>query len=422
MSKIENELDIKRYDIYISIFLVINFILAVFSTVRNVILHYKGILSPGLFCDHIWIYRECAYALRGIDMSEAIRLGIFLDGIGQVSASSTWPWAKILGVVVHGAFLSEKASQIYAVGLYILLILATCLLCYRKLIASDHIPDSIVNRIQVVFLFLSSWYYVYLACAFNNGSFVCLAIIAAIALIDDKPVLAGVIMAFAMIKAQIAIPFFVVFLIRRKWKVIWTSVLVVLSSWVTSCILMHITPWEQIKNLLHGQMSGSSAAFLRYGMFDFIMLFDNSKALLCMILSALTGLIILVFIEKKVIDKDLQGEYVYLSYYHAAIVALLWMYTTKCDYLILTIVAFGMLEMWHKSKKGLCMFLFCLGIIGCSLMNLTNLLGQGLAKVGIIDVSLAQPLEGRFDTVLLLLMITVLSLLIRRRNKRCAFQ
>lgn len=398
-----------RIDTYMLLFLVINFVLAVFSIVRNLILHYRGFLKPGLFADHIWIFRECAYALRGLDMSEAIKTGTTLEGIPLEPASSTWPWAKVLGIIVHGAFLDESSSCIYAVVLYATLICITCILICKKLL-NDNITDvSTVSRLQAIFLFLSSWYYVYLAVAFNNGSFVCLAIIIAITIIDDRPVLSGIIMAFAMIKAQIAIPFFVVLLIRKKWKVIWTSVSIVVFSWVTCCILTSITPWKQIINLLTGQMGGSSADFLRFGMFDFILLFDNSKALLSMILSAITGLVLLCFIELKYISDDLKQNYTYLSYYDAAIVSMLWMYTTKCDYLILTLVALGALEMWNTSDKNISSLVFCIGVMACSLMNLTNLFSRLLAKAGVINSSMAQPLEGRFDTIMLLMLLTIIT-------------
>ena len=47
-------------------------------------------------------------------------------------------------------------------------------------------------------------------------------------------------------------------------------------------------------------------------------------------------------------------------------------------------------------------------ILGCTIMNLTNILTQILARVGVIAVDFAQPLEGRLDTVLLLVMMIVL--------------
>lgn len=416
-SELKNMNKKNKNDTYTLLFLVINFILAIFSVIRNLILHYHGFLKPGLFADHIWIYRECAYAIRGLDMSEAIKTGTTLKGIPLEPASSTWPWAKVLGIIVHGAFLGEKASCIYAVFFYAILICIACLLICRKMLGNNGTDGDIIYKLQVIFLFLSSWYYVYLAIAFNNGSFVCLAIIIAITLIDDDPVIAGIIMAFAMIKAQIAIPFFVVFLIRKKWKVIWTSVSIVVFSWITCCIMTHITPWQQIINLLTGQMNGSSADFLRFGMFDFILLFDNSKALISMVLSAITGLILLVFIELKYMNNDIKQNYTYLSYYDAAIVSMLWMYTTKCDYLILTLVALGILEMWYKSGKDLSAFVFCIGIMACSLMNLTNLLGQFLAISGIIDKSMAQPLEGRFDTVMLLILLAVITYRINNSDR-----
>jgi hypothetical protein len=393
----------------VSFLLGINLVLVVISVVRNIILHIR---SSELFCDHIWIYRECSLALKGMDMSEAIK-----NGIGTVAVSSTWPWAKILGIIVHGAFLTESASLIYEVVFYFVFVSVSCILISKRLFKESEVTGSGVNKLQVILVFLSSWYYVYLACAFNNGSFVCLAIMLALVFADDNPILTGIIMAFAMIKAQIALPFFVVFLFRKKWKVIWTSVSIVLLSWLSCCILTHITPWRQISNLLNGQLEVSGPIWMRYGMFDFIMLFDNSKALLSMILSIIAGLAMLVFAELKGIDDEIKRDYKYLSYYDAAIVSLLWMYTTKCDFLILTVVALGALEMWQRSIKDRYALLVCGGIMACMLMNLTNLVARAMALVGIIEAPMAKPLEGRFDSVLLLIVFSVITYVVRKKDE-----
>lgn len=373
-------------------FLIINFILAVISCVRNILLHYEKVFPP-LFCDHMVYYNKCRMVLERTNAADA------------ATSALTWPWTYILGIVIHGAFFDLATSKLYSCVLYLIIISSTSIVVCNTIATKS---KSI--KLSVILVFLSSWYYVYLVCAFNQGSLVCLLIILALALIDEYPILTGIIMAFAMAKAQIALPFFVFFFFRKKWKTIFTSMAIVMGAWILYCFLTASTPMEQLGYLLFKRTAAGAGdlSYLRFGMFDFILLFDNSKSFISLILSIVVGLFLLVFLELKVIPLEMKKKYTYLSFWPASICCLLWFYTTKCDYLILTIVALGLMEWWIKSQRSMQDTLFVLCVFGCTIMNPTNILGQLLAKIGIIDYSMAQPLEGRFDTILLLIMLAVL--------------
>lgn len=389
----------KKYDIsekIIFFFLLLNFCLAVFSCVRNVLLHYRDVFPP-LFCDHTVLYNECRLTLERIN----------IQNMARSSHACAWPWTRVLGILVHGAFLSPGASRVYSCLLYLVFISLTAFAVCRTVAAGSR---RIVTA-SVALIFLSSWYYVYLVCAFNNGSLVCILIILALAVMDEHPVTAGIIMAFAMVKAQIAFPFFVVFLFRKKWKTIFTSVGIVVGAWALYCVLTASTPVEQLGYLLFGRTDVGYQSYLRFGMFDFILLFDNTKSMTALFLSAAAGLALLVFVELKAVPAELKRDYRYLSYFAPAVCSLLWFYTTKCDYLVLTVVALGLMEWWAGSRRSTGGTLFVLCGFGCTLMNLTNILAQLLAGAGLIDPAMAQPLEGRFDTVLLLIMLAALGVM-----------
>lgn len=387
-------------DVIVALLLSLNMIATIIISIRNVILHYRDVFPP-LFCDHIVIYNECKLTLDRINIAEV------------QGRSSTWPWTRIMGIFVHGSFLNLLNSEIYSCILYAIVITVTSVVVYRVLRT-----DKKILSYATILVFLSSWYYVYLACAFNNGSLVCILIILALAVIEDRPITAGVIMAFAMVKAQIAFPFFVCFLIRKKWKTIITSVSIVCSMWAIYSVWIWSSPMEQLQHLLFGKVAIGSKPFLRFGMFDFILLFDNSKSLLALLLSIIVGLILLVVIETKFIPLRIKSDYVYLSYVAPAICCLLWFYTTKCDYLILTIVALGMMEWWIKTDRDFIKTVFLLAMFGCTLVNFTNILAQLLFKFGVISAEMMQPLEGRFDTLLLLGVLVVLVGLFNK-NSNC---
>lgn len=381
-------------------FVLFNFALMIMSCIRNVIFHYRG-LPPVLFCDHFWLYEECKYTLQGL----------FIGDITDLAAS--WPWTRFLGIFVHGSFLTQDMSVIYSFVIYTTVIITTIIFVCDNLKVR-----TLLDKLTIVFILLSSWYYVYLVCALNNGSLVCLLLILLLTLVDKHPYYAGIVLAFALVKAQLVVPIFLIFLLRKKWKTIITSICIVISSWITYSIMTSSTPWKQLYHLLFSVSSRGDNSYWRFGMFDFILLFDNSKSMIVLPLSVIGGLSILIFIERKVITDKIKNDYIFLSYFHAAICTLLWFYTTKCDYLILTIVALGAFEVWKTSKKTykemLCLFfVFC-----CTLMNPTNILSQILAKLKIIPSAMAQPLEGRFDTILLIVLLVFFAHLINQNRTK----
>ena len=56
--------------------------------------------------------------------------------------------------------------------------------------------------------------------------------------------------------------------------------------------------------------------------------------------------------------------------------------------------------------------------MACTLMNLTNLMGQFLAGTGIIDVYWTKPLEGRLGIIMLLLLLVIISVVVCKQGKR----
>ena len=76
----------------------------------GLVVYYLFFVGIG-FIDHGWLWSECACTLYGIDSAQAIKEGLYIEGIGGLPVStSTFPWTKVIGVFIHGSFLDYKSS------------------------------------------------------------------------------------------------------------------------------------------------------------------------------------------------------------------------------------------------------------------------------------------------------------------------
>lgn len=169
-------------------------------------------LKDGIyFSDHEWWWKECACVLKGIDPAEAIRQNmVFADLGGSLpSSTATLPWAKVIGSVIHGAFLSYEASRIYYVLLNCLVFIGTICLIKKALVKKY--KDEKLAWLGIISIF-SSWYIVDWIQVGNNASIVCFCVISAICLMDDHEWIAGFLLGIAMIKPQIVLPFYIIWL------------------------------------------------------------------------------------------------------------------------------------------------------------------------------------------------------------------
>lgn len=73
--------------------------LVIFNIINCVSHIYKYNMSAN---DFLWVWKECACALKGIDVFDAISKQMYIDGIGYMPvASATVPWARIIGNIIH---------------------------------------------------------------------------------------------------------------------------------------------------------------------------------------------------------------------------------------------------------------------------------------------------------------------------------
>jgi hypothetical protein len=240
---------------------------------------------------------------------------------------------------------------------------------------------------------LSSWYLADLVTANNNATMICALIIIAIVIEDEHEVLSGVLIAFAMIKAQIVLPFCFVWLLKKKWKLLVTAAGIDIVCWLTSVVVTGVSPIRQLSNLVNMRVE-MTEGYLVYGIFDGLRSFGVSSTMV-LALSMFLGCILLVLgfcLTDRVLPKELK----WFRWSLPAMVSVFWCYKSQCDYNILMIVALMLVELWCTNKESRTIVIVVI-IEVLMLMKPISAVSAGLDWMGVINRDEAYYMVNRID-------------------------
>lgn len=253
---------------------------------------------------------------------------------------------KSYGSVSTWRFLSYEMSCVYYSVLNVLIFGTVLWLVYRKLCVHNH--DKAIAGLGV-FGMLTSWYITDWVLKGNNATLVCLFVIGAICLLDTHENWAGILLALALIKPQIAGPFFLVFLLKKKWRPVIISSTIVLSCWGMSIWITGVGPIRQLSNILYLRVN-LQESYLVYGIFDGLQRWGISNTTV-LAMSMFIGIIITVVLV-WILEKYKVKQGVFTVYVIPAVVSIFWCYKSQCDYNILMIVAIALVEYWYISVQS----------------------------------------------------------------------
>lgn len=308
--------------------------------------------------DYIWIWKECAAALRKYDVIEAIRNNIFISGVGQMTMprSATTPWARIMGNVIHPGFLPEKLAIVYGVVIYFLVIVWTW---YK---VSEHCKewsiDNWYRRALFTLFVISPIYWSAEIGCWNNGVVLgYLAFLAAIYSEDNKEYLAGFLIGLASIKPQISALFFIAFLVRGKYKTIVSAIITILSSWGIYCIGSKVNPIVDLFSFLGG--TNNTEDFWWYGWLDFLTDLGISYSvvmMISMVLGAVLCLIGCIVLKKYVPDTN-----IIVFYSIPCVISFYWSYKSVEDWIVVSVINILVIILcedclWNRSSTFVGMF------------------------------------------------------------------
>lgn len=377
---------------------------------------YHILESGGIgFADHQWLWAECACTLHGIDSAEAIQQGIVVPGVTLPESTSTFPWTKILGIVVHGSFLPYRMSCVYYVILNLIVLIAMLVLVYRYMLSYS---NSHSVAISSVLLMLSSWYLTDLVISNNNATMLCALIIIAILWEDNHEVMAGVLVAFAMIKAQIVLPFCLLWLLRKRWKLLSAAAVIDILCWMTSVIITGVSPVRQLSNILNMrvEMTGN---YLVYGIFDGLREFgvSSTAVLLLSMLLGCTAVVIGHFLNERYLPQN----FVWIRWSLPAIVSVFWCYKSQCDYNILMIVALALVELWLV-HSGIDAFSTIVVTMIALLMKPVAFVSAIMGRLGLLDRTAAYYMVNRMDLYLKCIVYFLFCVVVIKSVKECGLK
>lgn len=305
--------------------LIINVAVQIANTLRVV-------LTRGLeFRDYIWVWRESVCTFYGIDIMDAIQNQSVINGIHMPPASATMPYARILANVIHPGFLEERSAVVYGIILYIAVTVCAVLVLYKTVKKECSLPSGML-MIYVVLLAFSSWWWVDSIISWNNGVLFSMFLIIAVCIVDDCEIGAGILLALAMIKPQIAGIFYISFFIKKKYKTILTSCIILLISWLAYLVVVGGNPITQMLEIL-GQAQTKSAGYLWFGIFD-VLVRAEVPGVVVIVSSMIVGILATAALSIWVIrNRSMDCNIIYYSI--PALMSTVWCYKSVTDLVIL---------------------------------------------------------------------------------------
>lgn len=354
---------------------VVGIIFLVLASVLNCVMHvYEYGISAW---DYAWVWKECACALRGMDVVQAIRQGAYIDGIGQMPAiSATVPWGRIMGNVIHPGFLTLEGAVIYARVLYLLAGIVALFLIAKKLISYNIFSKKMTIGLAIC-IFCMPFYWTDAIELMNNACVVSLLLMIAVLASEKNEYFAGVCLALAMMKPQIALLFYITFLLTKKIKTIFVSGVILIISWGIYLLLVGGNPIIQVLEIF-GQQDQKTADFIWFGLMDFLVKLGigGTGAMICSMLVGIIGTVILDFLilKSEFFDNN------FLLFSVPAFFSTVWCYKSETDLLILIIPS--VIIFFVFQKKGINKISVLSGLIYLGLFNVKTFTGGVRRIVG----------------------------------------
>lgn len=315
--------------------------------------------------DFLGQWKLCAYALRGIDPYPIIgaevpaikELGIIPEDWG------TTPYGLLLGNLFYAGFLAMSTAaqipstpmtigkdltayratnatfepaEIYFIVINGILLLATAIIIFQTFKNLSH-KFALPACLLAIF---STAQLIPLVNTGNASSIICCLLILISFLQEDHPKLSGILLAFAMVKPQLALIFCLTLLLMRKFKIIFIAAAIDIAAWLIVSLMVNTSPIVLLTEFLS---TGAGGAKSYAGIFT---LFTASNHSLAMGLSMLAG-IIYVCIGYKFLSECKISAF---KFFPACIAATFWCYSFYNDFYILTLPAIVCVYVMIESK------------------------------------------------------------------------
>ena len=324
------------------------------------------ILDDLRYQDILGHWKLCAYALHGIDPYPLIGAEISaVKEIGIIPAGwGTTPHGLLLGNLFYAGFLAMsmaafipsepfsikqdfdayrdinstlEPTEIYFIVISVAFVLVTAIVIFQTF-------KTFSKRLAWTSALLAIFSYSLLLPLKNTGNAsgaICCMLILICLLHEKYPKLSGVLLAFAMVKPQLALIFCVTLLLMRRFKILFTAAAIDIAAWLIVSFMTSTGPIVLLKEFL---ATGAGGNISYAGIFT---LFTASDHPLAMGLSMLAG-IIYVCIGHKLLSECKINVF---NFFPACIAATFWCYSFYSEFYILILPVIVCVYVMIESKE-----------------------------------------------------------------------
>ena len=306
----------------------------------SVITAVKCVSTGRYQSDLYYRWQECAYTLRGINPIDVLKgLKPVITEIGPLKPAfaGTAPWAYLLGNVFNFGFLPYGAAKVIGAAMFPAVLIITSVFVFR------YVDKKSTNKMLAVLgvLVLSGNSHWYSSCFWGNGGAICACLIVLmIILIDTKPYMAGVLLALATVKPQLAVVFYLSLLLQRRWKVFLTASLIVALSWLSAAAMTGTSALKMLSQTAAQGIDGYASG--GYGFFK-VFINHGITRQQSLVLSAALGAIIIAALSLLLLKDPKTKNNNFLYYSVPAVVSVFWFYKQPHEFLIIAVLALALI-------------------------------------------------------------------------------
>lgn len=335
---------------------------------------YGFLQKENLIDDFTLRYRESKYILNGVDPFNII-LGKqkAIPKIGELADVAGYtPWGMVYGIVFNLVILPLKCARWIFCMLYIGVMILTAYIIYRETIKRNfEKKDSIIVTLGMLSIYGWSTGLNWL----NVGAILGVLVFYGILIMDKFPILSGIFLGIAAAKPQIALPFFLGYLVLKKYKIFVTATIIPTFAWIISFVLTKTSPFEmllefkEVINVIGNQLGNWITGF---GVLYNVNFNDSRIQFIGIILCILIALYSWNIMNREKVN----GENDKLCFFSvAAVLSVMWTYSQEHDKTVLIIVIMAIVGMWkalnsEKEKKFLLLVMLCCIIDATKVTNM----------------------------------------------------
>ena len=288
----------------------------------------------------------CAYTLRGVDPYPitGVEPPIFSD-IGVIQKDwGTSPYGCLLGNVFYAGFLPLEDAKIFFFIASMSALLLTAFFLYR------HFRTTQFGLLAAGFALFSYTAYGSIYSG-NAGGLICCLLLICCLICDTSPIAAGVLLAFAMIKPQTALPICFALLIMKKFKPLIIAASIDLLGWLFVSIMVDRSMLGLLDEFWHADIGGGSQFS---GLFTLLFI-DSPKT--AMLSSMIFGFAFIFVLMKK-----MRGGTTFDRFFPACIASAFFGYSYGNEYFLLTlpIIVIARLVLTAEARREKCFLLTAL--------------------------------------------------------------